>query len=66
VIKMIDELLNHFFGSRIEPRRFDDIDQIDVTGLFDQLVSKQVAEQRRKSRIGRNPYLFNRTGGLDR
>jgi hypothetical protein len=66
---MINEILNRFFGSRVEPRRFDDIDQIDggaVTGLFNQLVARQVAEQQRRSRRGRNPYLFDRTSGLDR
>jgi hypothetical protein len=66
-MSVINDLLNSFFGSRVEPRRFNDIDQIDtVTGLFNQLVAKQVAEQQRRTRLGRNPRLFDRTGGLDR
>ena len=67
---MINEILDRFFGSRVEPRRFDDIDQIDadsyVTSLFDQLLAKQIADQRRSSRRGRNPRLFDRTSNLDR
>jgi hypothetical protein len=68
-MSVVSDFLN-LLGVHVERPRFGDIEQIDaetyVTGLFNQLVAKQVAEQQRRTRLGRNPRLFDRTGGLDR
>jgi hypothetical protein len=66
-MSIVSELLNNLFGTRIEPRRYNDVAQLDAhtygNTFFDSQLAKQMSERRRR---GRNPRLFDRTGGLDR
>jgi hypothetical protein len=68
-MSIVSDFLN-LLGVHVERPRFGDIEQIDAdtyrAALFDKLLNKQMAEQQRRSRIGRNPQLFDRLGALDR